>query len=40
MKLYTSNFKDNLDNTRARPTLALAKDDILSSPLSNVGEAE
>ena len=32
--------KDNLNNLCARPTLALAKDDILSSPLSNVGEAE
>ena len=32
--------KDNLNNICARPTLALAKDDILSSPLSNVGEAE
>jgi hypothetical protein len=32
--------KDNLNNVCARPTLALAKDDILSSPLSNVGEAE
>ena len=28
--------KDNLNNLCARPTLALAKDDILSSPLSNV----
>ena len=34
--------KDNLNNPCARPTLALAKDDIslLSQPLSNVGEAE
>ena len=34
--------EDNINNTCARPTLALAKDDMfpLSQPLSNVGEAE
>ena len=37
-----SKNKDNLNNLCARPTLALAKDDMfpLSQPLSNVGEAE